>query len=122
MIPTFVEAINYLRPNSKWAINADNEMYWDDSNEKSKPTDEEVEATLNKLIENYPMSLLRIERNKRLSSCDYVIIRCVSCNEPIPLIWTTYMQALRDLPSTSVPQLDSLGNLDNNSIDWPVCP
>jgi len=122
MIPTIVEAINYLRPNSKWGINASNELYWDDSNTDSKPTKEELDIILHQLINNYPMYLLRIERNKRLACCDYVIIKYLSQNKPIPVIWTAYMQSLRDLPLTSVPQIDSFGNLDMSSVIWPISP
>ena len=34
--------------------------------------------------------------------------------------WKTYRQALRDLPATADPQLDSQGNLTN--VDWPEVP
>ena len=53
-----------------------------------------------KCFSNY-MKNLRQERNRRLSECDWVVIRATSTDTPIPEEWKVYMQALRDLPSTT---------------------
>ena len=36
--------------------------------------------------------------------------------------WKTYRQALRDLPASSTPTLDSSKNLDLTSVTWPTKP
>lgn len=53
------------------------------------------------------------ERNKRLADTDWVILRNLETNEPVPESWLTYRQALRDLPSVVK---------DYDNIDWPVKP
>ena len=36
--------------------------------------------------------------------------------------WSTYRQALKDLPSTATPTLDSNYRLDLTSVTWPTEP
>ena len=36
--------------------------------------------------------------------------------------WKTYRQALRDLPASSTPKLDSYNELDLTSVSWPTEP
>ena len=80
-------------------------MKWEEINffdsEIQKPSKEEFEAKLQELIDAQPLKKLREERNKRLSECDWVVIRAVSTNTQVPDEWITYMQTLRDLPSTT---------------------
>jgi hypothetical protein len=56
--------------------------------------------------------LWRIERNFRLAETDWVIIKYLEAGQAVPEAWTTYRQALRDLPTI----------VDFNGIDWPVKP
>ena len=56
---------------------------------------------------------LRTERNRRLVECDWVVIRATSTDTPVPEEWKVYMQALRDLPSTTE---------DPTNPVWPVRP
>ena len=44
---------------------------------------------------------LRAERDRRLATTDWVVIRATSTETPVPEAWATYMQALRDLPATT---------------------
>ena len=69
-----------------------------------------------------PMILLRKERTRLLTECDWVSLRAVSTNAPVPNDWVVYMQTLRDLPSNSDPKLDEVGKLDMSSVDWPIKP
>ena len=78
-----------------------------------KPTKEEFEAKLQELIDAQPLKELRTERNKRLVECDWVVIRATSTDTPVPEEWKTYMQALRDLPSTTEDPANPV---------WPVRP
>ena len=78
-----------------------------------KPPKEEFEAKLQELIDAQPLEELRTERNKRLAECDWVVIRATSTDTPVPEEWKTYMQALRDLPSTTEDPANPV---------WPVQP
>ena len=67
-----------------------------------------------------PMRLLRIERNRRLAETDWVAIKAFTQGTQLSLEWKTYLQALRDLPATTEPQLDENGQLTN--VTWPEVP
>ena len=56
---------------------------------------------------------LRAERDRRLATTDWVVIRATSTETPVPEAWATYMQALRDLPATTE---------DPKNPVWPVQP
>ena len=66
-----------------------------------KPTKEEFEAKLQELVDAQPLKQLRQERDKRLTACDWVVIRATSTDTPVPEEWKVYMQALRDLPANT---------------------
>lgn len=70
-------------------------------------TQEELDA---ELAEKW--RLWRIERNFRLAETDWVIIKLLEAGQAVPAEWTTYRQALRDLPTI----------VDFNGLDWPVKP
>ena len=78
-----------------------------------KPPKEEFEAQLQELIDAQPWKELRAERNKRLTECDWVTLRSVATDTPIPDEWKAYMQALRDLPTNTT---------DPENPVWPVAP
>lgn len=75
---------------------------------------EEIESTYSIYInETKPLKNLREERNRRLAEVDWVVIRAFSMNTPVTDEWKTYMQALRDLPSTTEDPANPV---------WPVRP
>ena len=74
---------------------------------------EEFEAKLQELIYAQPWKELRKERNKRLTECDWVTLRSVATDTPIPDEWKAYMQALRDLPANTT---------DPENPVWPIAP
>lgn len=78
-----------------------------------KPPKEEFEAKLQELIDAQPLKELRQARNKRLVECDWVTLKAYSTDTPIPEEWKVYMQALRDLPSTTEDPANPV---------WPVQP
>ena len=83
------------------------------------PTEEEIQAKLIELKAADPIRLLRLERNTKLAETDWIIVK--GLEQSIDLTeWKTYRQALRDLPATANPQLDSQGNLVN--VTWPEVP
>ena len=69
-----------------------------------------------------PMRLLRIERDARLTACDWIITMHKELGTNIPAAWKTYRQSLRDLPASASPSLDSYGDLNLTSVTWPTEP
>lgn len=78
---------------------------------------EEKHATV---IEEEKYRLLREERDFRLAETDWVVTKSTETGEPIPAEWSTYRQALRDLPELSEPELNENRQLSN--ITWPEKP
>jgi hypothetical protein len=78
-----------------------------------KPPKEVFEAKLQEIIDAQPWEELREERNKRLTECDWVTLRSVATDTPIPDEWKAYMQALRDLPANTA---------DPENPTWPEAP
>ena len=78
-----------------------------------KPSKEAFEVKLQELIDAQPWNKLRTERNKRLTECDWVTLRSVATDTPIPDEWKVYMQALRDLPAITT---------DPENPVWPEPP
>ncbi len=64
------------------------------------------------------MRLLRVERTARLATCDWR----ASSDITLPDAWKTYRQALRDLPASATPKVDTDGNLDMSSVTFPTEP
>lgn len=122
MIYTKIEAIQSLKPNKQWSwIGTDySGLQWLDSG--TAPTESEIDAEVTRLNNAEPMRLLRLERNARLTACDWVITMHKELGTNIPAAWKTYRQALRDLPTSASPSLNSLGNLDLTSVTWPTEP
>ena len=114
-----VRALNSLKPNAEWVL--DGETYsgltWLDSNQ-TKPTESEVNAEITRLTNAEPMRLLRVERDRRIAKTDWR----ASSDLTLVSAWSTYRQALRDLPASASPSLDSNGNLDLTSVTWPTEP
>ena len=116
-------ALIELAPNSSFAVKGDTyaDIIWKNT-EVTKPTETEVNNKIAELQNAEPMRLLRIERDQRLASCDWRIIMAKETGSNIPAAWKTYRQALRDLPASASPKLDSNGDLDYSSVTWPTQP
>jgi len=84
------------------------------------PTETEIQTKIAELEAGEPMRVLRLERNHRLAETDWVTIKAYSQGAEVSAEWKTYLQALRDLPANSEPQLDEQGNL--TSVTWPEVP
>ena len=117
------QALLVLRPGAEWNVTDDvyTGIEWLDKNQ-TKPTLEEVSTTVAKLNDEEPMRLLRVERDKRLTDCDWVVTKAIETGVMVSNVWKAYRQSLRDLPLSSSPQLDSYYNLDLNSVNWPTEP
>ena len=114
-----LDALDTLKPNSRWQWYGTDYtgLTWLDSGQ-TKPNESEIDAEVVRLDGAEPMRLLRIERDKRLSACDWR----ASSDLTLADAWKTYRQALRDLPASASPSLDSDYDLDLTSVTWPTEP
>ena len=118
MIYYKIYALKSLKPNKQfvWRGTDYSGLEWLESD--TAPTESELDAEVTRLNNAEPMRLLRIERDRRLTSCDWR----ASSDLTISDAWKTYRQALRDLPASASPSLDSNYNLDLTSVTWPTEP
>ena len=118
MIYSKGKALSYLKPDAQWAWNGDeySGLTWLDSG--TAPTESEINAEVTRLNNAEPMRLLREERDKRLAACDWR----ASSDLTLADDWKTYRQALRDLPASATPKLDTYGDLDMTSVTFPTEP
>ena len=114
-----LDALDTLKPNSLWQWQGTDYsgLNWVDSSQ-TKPTESEIDAEVTRLDNAEPMRLLRVERDRRLSACDWR----ASSDLTLADAWKTYRQALRDLPASASPSLDSDYELDLTSVTWPTEP
>lgn len=122
MIYNKVHALISLKPNQQfnWIGTDYSGLQWLDSG--TAPTEAEIDAEVTRLNNAEPMKLLRIERDRLLTACDWVITMHKELGTNIPTAWKTYRQSLRDLPASASPSLDSDGYLDMTSVTWPTEP
>ena len=111
-------AIKALKPGAEWTLDGENYtgLEWLDSDQK--PTKTEISDKIAELDAAEPMRLLRIERNKKIAETDWRVLPDQTPTDD----WINYRQALRDLPASASPKLDSNYNLDLTSISWPIEP
>ena len=116
------DALKTLRPNEQyvWIGNGYSGLTWLESS--TPPTEDEINTELTRLNNAEPMRLLRVERDKRLAACDWVSAKATDTGVAVSDAWKTYRQALRDLPASASPKLDSEYELDLTSVTWPTEP
>ena len=121
MIYSRSNALSSLKPNSLWQWQGTDYtgLNWVDSSQ-TKPTESEIDAEVTRLTNAEPIRLLRLERNTRLTACDWTQSRDLTLSNDAA--WKTYRQALRDLPASASPKLDADGNLDMSSVTFPTEP
>ena len=118
MIYDKVHALRSLKPNKDFAWNGTDYSGLTYYGEDTVPTESEIDAEVTRLNEAEPMKLLREERDNKLAACDWR----ASSDLTLADDWKTYRQALRDLPASASPKLDSDGNLDMSSVTFPTEP
>ena len=118
MIYTKIEAVNSLKPNKKWSWSGSDYSGFTWLESDTAPTESEIDAEVTRLNNAESMRLLRVERDKRLTACDWR----ASSDLTISNAWKTYRQALRDLPASASPSLDASGELVSTSVTWPTEP
>tara|TARA_R100001086_G_scaffold57038_1_gene25863 strand:- start:809 stop:1168 length:360 start_codon:yes stop_codon:yes gene_type:complete len=118
MIYDKISALKSLKPNTQWTWTGTDYsgLNWLDSG--SAPTESDLDAEVIRLNNAEPMRLLRLERDRKLATCDWR----ASSDLTIADAWKTYRQSLRDLPASASPKLDSDGNLDMTSVTFPTEP
>ena len=111
-------ALCSLKPNAQynWVGTDYSGLEWLDSG--TAPTESEIDAEVTRLTNAEPMRLLRVERDRLLTACDWR----ASSDLTLSTAWKTYRQSLRDLPASASPKLDSDGNLDMSSVTFPTEP
>ena len=114
-------ALQSLKPGAQWTLRGSNYsgLEWQDSSQ-TKPTETEINNKISELDAAEPMRLLREERFRLLSECDWT--QGADVPNSIKTAWQTYRQALRDLPASASPKLDSNYDLDLTSVTWPTEP
>ena len=112
-------ALQELKPGAQWTLRGEDYsgLEWLDSSQ-TKPTETEVYSKISELGNAEPMRLLRIERDIRIAKTDWRASSDLTLSDA----WKTYRQALRDLPASASPKLDSNYDLDLTSVTWPTEP
>ena len=113
------EALQSLKPGALWTLRGKgySGLEWQDDSQ-TKPTAIEVNSKISELDNAEAMRLLRLERDKRIAKTDWR----ASSDLTLTDAWKTYRQALRDLPASASPKLDSNYELDLTSVTWPTEP
>ena len=112
-------ALQSLKPGAEWTLRGEDYsgLEWVDK-KQTKPTETEVNSKISELDNAEPMRLLRIERNRRIALTDWR----ASSDLTLSNAWKTYRKALRDLPASATPKLNSDYQLDLTSVTWPTEP
>ena len=113
------QALQALKPGAEWVLRGDeySGIEWLDSGQ-TKPTETEVNSKISELDNAEPMKLLREERDRRIAKTDWR----AGSDLTLASAWSTYRQALRDLPASATPKLNSQYELDLTSVTWPTEP
>ena len=113
-----IHAIQALKPGAEWVLDSGDytRLQWFSS--EQQPTKTEVADKITELDAAEPMRLLRIERNKKIAETDWRVLPDQTPSDD----WINYRQALRDLPASASPKLDSNYDLDLTSVTWPTEP
>ena len=112
-------ALQSLKPGARWVLRGEDYtgLEWLDS-KQTQPTKTEVIDKVAELDAAEPMRLLRIERDKKIAQTDWRVLPDQTPSDD----WINYRQALRDLPASASPKLDSNYELDFSSFTWPTEP
>ena len=112
-------ALTLLAPGAQWSCRDDdyNQLEWY-SEDIPKPTLAQVDAKIEELKAAEPMRILREERDRLIAETDWwVLPDRTPTDEQL-----AYRQALRNLPDTATPVLDSSNRLGISGVTWPTKP
>tara|TARA_B100000945_G_C19878704_1_gene366146 strand:+ start:97 stop:477 length:381 start_codon:yes stop_codon:yes gene_type:complete len=120
-----IDALQSLVPTAEYVLynagTSDESLEWRDSS-ITQPSNSALAAEVTRLTNAEPMRLLRVERDRRLSLCDWVVTKATETGTTVSDTWKTYRQSLRDLPASASPKLDTNGKLDMTSVTFPTEP
>ena len=111
-------ALQVLKPGAEWVLDGENYTGLTWLSSEQQPTKTEVIDKIAELDAAEPMRLLRIERNKKIAETDWRMLPDQTPSDD----WINYRQALRDLPASATPKLNSDYQLDFSSFTWPTEP
>ena len=111
-------ALTLLKPGAQWTLRGDDYTGLEWLSSEQQPTKQEIFDKIAELDAAEPMRLLRIERDKKIAETDWRVLP----DQPSSDEWVNYRQALRDLPASASPKLDSNYELDFSSFTWPTEP
>ena len=111
-------ALQALKPGAQWTLIGTEYSGLEQQDSGQQPTEQEVKAKIIELDAAEPMRLLRIERDKKIAETDWRVLPDQTPTDD----WINYRQALRDLPASASPKLDSNYELDFSSFTWPTEP
>ncbi len=120
----YTDALFKHYPGTSWMMGSGSDydtLEWYDTG-TTKPTKEDLDAKVLDLTNEEPMKLLRRERDILIAQSDWRVTKAKETGTNIPTAWKTYRQALRDLPASSTPTIDSGGKLNRASVTWPTEP
>jgi len=122
MIIRDTDALQSLKPSKKWVWRGSeySGLEWLDSG--TTPTEAQIDAEVTRLNNAEPMTALRKHRDMLLAETDWIVTKAAETGVAETDAWKTYRQALRDLPASANPTVDSEGNLNASSVTWPTEP
>ena len=114
-----ITALIALNPKTQWTLEGNDYsgLNWFDESQ-TKPTETEINSKISELDNAESMKLLREERDTRIAKTDWRASSDLTLSDA----WKTYRQALRDLPASATPKLNSDYELDLTSVTWPTEP
>ena len=114
-------ALQALKPGAEWVLRGSewSGLEWLDK-KQTVPTEAQVTAQIKTMDDAEAARLLRVERDAKLAALDWEVTKAYSNGVAVDAKLKTYMQALRDLPSSAKPTTDAAGELVTSSITWPT--
>ena len=119
---TIATAILSLTPGAQFVSSTTYDSIQWHSSDITKPTESEITNKIAELDAGEAKNLLRKDRNRLLTDCDWTRLDDNGLSSSEKTEWATYRQALRDLPATQNPTLDSFYELNFSSVNWPTKP
>ena len=101
-------ALQSLKPGSQWVLRGEDYTGLEWLSSEQQPTKTEVVDKIAELDAAEPLRLLRIERDKKIALTDWRVLPDQTPSDD----WINYRQALRDLPASASPKLNSDYELD----------
>ena len=112
------DALHALKPGAEWVLRGYDLDGLEWLSSEQQPTKTEIADKIAELDAAEPMRLLRIERNNKIAQTDWRVLPDQTPSDD----WINYRQALRDLPASASPKLNSNYDLDLTSFTWPTEP